>query len=99
MTTVNTNIETQSAFDKIIGSLEKAISNTSSYLNNMIETKQITIAVKGYGFSIGKQSDGSYGIAIIHGDDRKELTFKSVVDLFKQLKDFIVQAWNEGKNK
>ena len=93
----NTNVSDIKILDKVITTIESCIRNTASYVSNTIETKQITISVKGYGISIGKQSNGSYGIAIIMGDKRKELTCKSFVDALKAFKDFIMKAWSEGK--
>lgn len=78
--------------------IEAAIQNTSSYITSVIDNKAITIAIKGYGVILGKQSDGSYGISIIYGEKRKELTFKSIKDALVAFKDFIVKAWNDGKS-
>lgn len=96
---MNTAINTNEAKNSIINAIEVAIKGTSNYISSTIDTKQVTISINGYGISIGKQSNGSYGISILMGDKRKELTFKSITDALKAFKDFILTAWKEGKSK
>lgn len=93
----NTNVNDIKTLDKVINTISNGIRNTSAYVYNTLETKQIEVSIKGYGISIGKQSNGSYGIAILMGDKRKEFTFKSIVDALKAFKDYILSAWSAGK--
>lgn len=94
---METVINTNEAKNSIINAIEAAIKGTSNYISTTIETKQLTIAIKGYGISFGKQSNDSYGISIRMGEKSIELTFKSITDLLKKVKEFIATAWSEGK--
>lgn len=97
--TINTNTNTNKTFtETLVEYVNNAIRGTSAVITDIVNNKRITVAIKGYGISIGRQDDGSYGICIMYGEGSKTLTFKCIKDALVQFKAFVAKAWNEGKN-
>ncbi len=95
-TTINAAVTTTEEKNTILKWIEDAIAGTGRYCTSVKENKAIKIAINNYGISIGKCSDGSYGIELYIGNERssKPMTFKSIKDAFIAFKDWFMKLWN-----